>query len=85
MFSGTLSGQGARVYVTAVRSERVAEFHGGNDRQPRVDVRLDDVRYVAAAGAFLHPRPECCLICRFSAAISIEAGDVFERAEIYVI
>ena len=42
--------------------KRIAEFHGGNERQPLLADRPDDVRYVATAGAVLHARPDTRMI-----------------------
>ena len=42
--------------------KRIAEFHGGNERQPLLADRPDDVRYVATACAVLHARPDTRMI-----------------------
>ena len=44
--------------------ERGTELHGRRERQPSHDDRADDVRHVATAGAFVHPRSERRVIRR---------------------
>src|SRR5580693_4703223 len=53
--------------------KRIAEFHGGNERQPLLADRPDDIRYVATACAVLHARPDTRMIT-FRLPASFQGG-----------